>query len=83
MSAGKCRSGESESTVYTGSVSDLVRWVLEKLNCRLEIVKRSDQAPGFEVILKRWTVEITFAWLENSKGFQKILNIWLIPQKIS
>ena len=35
--------------------------VLPKLS--IKIVKRSDQAKGFEVLPKRWVVERTFAWL--------------------
>ena len=31
---------------------------------RLQIVKRSD-APGFEVLPKRWIVERTFAWISR------------------
>ena len=30
---------------------------------QVEIVKRSDQAKGFEILPKRWVVERTFAWL--------------------
>jgi transposase len=37
----------------------------------LEIVKRSDQAIGFEVIPKRWIVERTFAWLGRCRRLAK------------
>ena len=30
---------------------------------RIEIIKRSDVARGFEVLPRRWVVERTFAWL--------------------
>jgi putative transposase len=30
---------------------------------KLEIVRRSDQAKGFEVLPHRWIVERTFGWL--------------------
>ena len=33
---------------------------------KLEIVKRSD-APGFEVLPKRWIVERTFAWISRNR----------------
>ena len=33
---------------------------------RLQIVKRSD-APGFEVLPKRWIVERTFAWISRNR----------------
>jgi transposase len=33
----------------------------------LEIVKRSDQAKGFQLLPKRWVVERTFGWLMKSR----------------
>lgn len=41
----------------------LVDWLRDTLGWKLEIVKRSDQAQGFEVLPKRWIVERTFGWL--------------------
>jgi putative transposase len=49
-----------------GYAGKLVGWVQElraRGKVRLEIVKRSDQAKGFQVLPKRWIVERTFAWL--------------------
>lgn len=37
----------------------------------LEIVKRSDDAAGFEVLPKRWIVERTFGWLGRSRRLSK------------
>ena len=37
----------------------------------IEIVKRSDQANGFEVIPKRWVVERTLAWLGRCRRLAK------------
>jgi transposase len=37
----------------------------------LEIVKRSDQATGFEVLPKRWIVERTFGWLGRCRRLAK------------
>jgi transposase len=34
---------------------------------RLELVRRSDQAKGFEVLPKRWIVERTFGWSSKSR----------------
>ena len=36
-----------------------------------EIVKRSDQAAGFEVRPHRWVVERTFAWLNRNRRLAK------------
>jgi transposase len=37
----------------------------------VEIVKRSDQAKGFEVLPKRWVVERTLAWLGRCRRLAK------------
>ncbi len=45
---------------------------------RIEIVKRSDQATGFQVLPRRWVVERTLAWLNRNrrlaKGFETTLS---------
>lgn len=38
---------------------------------KLEIVKRNDDATGFEVVPRRWVVERTFAWLLNYRRLSK------------
>ena len=38
---------------------------------RIEIVKRSKTAHGFEVLPKRWIVERTFAWLNRCRRLAK------------
>ncbi|MDQ8188611.1 IS5 family transposase, partial [Pelagicoccus sp. SDUM812002] len=51
-----------------------VEWVSEIRRHRridLKIVKRNDKAEGFKVLPRRWIVERTFAWLENSRRLSK------------
>lgn len=45
---------------YTGK---LVVWARTKLDLAVQIVKRSDDTTGFEVLPRRWVVERTLAWI--------------------
>ena len=49
----------------------LVEWAQEVGEWVLEIVKRSDDAKGFEVLPRRWIVERTFAWLGRFRRLSK------------
>ena len=40
-------------------------------NWKLEIVKRSDTAKGFEVLPRRWVVERTLAWMGRNRRLAK------------
>ena len=51
---------------YTGK---LVKRVKDGLNCKLEIVKRTDKE--FKVLHKRWVVERTLAWFSNDRRNSK------------
>ncbi|MGW2621172.1 IS5 family transposase [Streptomyces sp. NPDC001500] len=49
---------------YTGHLID---WTSQHLGVVLDIVRRSDDASGFEVLPRRWVVERSFAWLLRSR----------------
>ena len=38
---------------------------------KLEIVKRSDTAKGFQVLPRRWVVERTLAWMGRNRRLEK------------
>jgi len=38
---------------------------------RIEVVKRSAQVTGFEVIPRRWVVERTIAWIDRCRRLAK------------
>ena len=48
---------------YSGTLVDWVKGLRPSGNLRMEIVKRSDDAKGFQLVRKRWIVERTFSWL--------------------
>lgn len=53
-----------------GYMGKLVQWVKQLRpfgKLKLEIVRRSDRANGFEILPKRWIVERTFGWLVRSR----------------
>jgi transposase len=57
-------------TIFADSgykAAKLALHVLQTGSWRLEIVKRSEGAKGFEVIHKRWIVERTLAWLTRCR----------------
>ena len=49
----------------------LVDWAKEVGSWILDIVKRSDDAKGFELLHHRWIVERTFAWLGRFRRLSK------------
>jgi putative transposase len=54
-----------------GYAGKLVDWVRETCGWRLAIVKRSDDARGFQVLPKRWIVERTLGWLSRYRRLSK------------
>jgi putative transposase len=46
-----------------GYAGRLVKWVKDKTNVTLEIVRRVSWMKGFVVIRRRWVVERTFNWI--------------------
>jgi putative transposase len=54
-----------------GYAGQLVSWVKEQLRIALEIVKRSDEVVGFEVLPRRWVVERTLAWISRCRRLSK------------
>ena len=54
---------------------------------QVEIVKRCDQAKGFQILPKRWVVERTFAWLGRcrrlAKDFENLTRIALAFVKLA
>ena len=47
-----------------GALAKIGKW-------KLEIIKRSDAAKGFEILPRRWVVERTFAWLGRCRRLAK------------
>jgi transposase len=46
-----------------GYAGRLVTWAAQVLRLTVTIIRRSDDAHGFEVLPRRWVVERTFGWL--------------------
>lgn len=54
-----------------GYRGQLVTWVKQRFDVILDIVLRSDDVAGFQVLPKRWIVERTFAWLGRYRRLSK------------
>jgi putative transposase len=46
-----------------GAYAQIVEKVRKQFGWKLEIVRRSDDAKGFQILPRRWVVERTFGWL--------------------
>jgi transposase len=51
--------------------SGLVTWARTAIGIVLEIVKRSDDVTGFQVLPRRWVVERTFGWLVRNRRLSR------------
>ena len=54
-----------------GYAGRLLDWASEFGSCLLQIVKRSDDMEGFEVLTRRWVVERTLSWLGRYRRLSK------------
>lgn len=54
-----------------GYRGELVNWVKFKCKIVLEVVLHSEEAKGFVLLPRRWVVERTFSWLNNSRRMSK------------
>ena len=54
-----------------GYRGQLISWVQEELNLKMEIVKRNDDVKGFELLPWRWIVERTLAWINRNRRMSK------------
>ena len=50
-----------------GYAGRLVRWADKVLAITVQIVKRTDDLSGFEVLPRRWVVERTLAWIAKHR----------------
>jgi transposase len=51
--------------------SGLVTWARTTISIVVQIVKRSDDVTGFQVLPRRWVVERTFGWLIRSRRLSR------------
>ncbi len=61
---------------YSGS--PMMNWVFELAGWIFEVVKRSDNVKGFELLPRRWVVERTFSWLGRYRRLSKDYEV--LPQ---
>jgi putative transposase len=56
---------------YGGRLVDWVVNLRSQRRLRMQIVKRSHDAKGFQVLPRRWVVETTFGWLGRNRRMSK------------
>ena len=60
----------------------IVEKVRQHFGWKLDIVRRSDKAKGFELLHHRWIVERTFGWLGRFVAYRATLNIPSLPASL-
>jgi putative transposase len=56
----------------------MIDWVFALTGWVFEVIKRSDEAKGFQILPRRWVVERTFAWLGRYRRLSKDYEV--LPQ---
>ena len=56
---------------YAGALVAWVKGLRPFGKLPLEIVRRSDDAKGFQLVRQRWIVERTFSWLDKSRRLSR------------
>lgn len=56
---------------YAGQLLDWVQSLRDHGKLEMEIVKRTDNEPGFKLVKHRWKVERTFGWLGRYRRMSK------------
>jgi transposase len=51
--------------------ASLVTWARTALSIALQIIRRSDDVKGFQVLPRRWVVERTFGWLVRNRRLSR------------
>lgn len=54
-----------------GYRGDLIEWVKQHFDIKLEIVNRNDDVKGFKLLPWRWIVERTLAWINRNRRMSK------------
>ena len=57
--------------VDSGYKNKLISWTTEQFNLVMEVIKRNDLEGKFTVLPKRWIVERTISWINNSRRTSK------------